>query len=334
MRHTEAVPSRPALSVVLGCPGPATGLRWTVRALAEQTVADRLELVLVTSEPDGVDQLGDALRAFARIEVVVRSPIGSAAAINAAGVRAASAAVVAFGEEHAFPEPGWAEALLDRHAEGWTAVAPAVRNANPATIVSWCDFLTGYGPWMAPARGGEREMLPGHNTSYRRDALLALGERLEEGLAVEAVIQGALPSAATGRLCVEPRAITHHVNFALRRSYLRAAYLNGRAFAAARCCGWSASRRLAYALASALIPAIRLVRILHMLDAPHRAEIPLGRVLPALAVGLTVDAAGQAIGSLRGVGHATEAATAQLEFERWRHVPPADRRALAASYGS
>lgn len=323
----------PQLSVVLGCPGPLARLRWTVGALAAQTVADQIELVLVTSQPAGLDELGEAVAAFARVEVVYRSPVGSAAAINAAGVRAARAPIVAFGEEHAFPEPAWAEALLDRHAEGWAAVAPAVRNANPATVVSWCDFLTGYGPWMAPACGGERAMLPGHNTSYRRDGLLALGDRLEEGLAVEAVIQGALPAGAAGRLCVEPRAITHHVNFALRRSYLRAAYLNGRGFAAARCRGWSAPRRLAYCVASGLIPAVRLARVVRMLDAPHRAEIPLARVLPALAVGLAVDAAGQAIGCLRGADEASETAIAELEFERWRHVPPSDRRSLAARYG-
>lgn len=322
------------LSVVLGCRGSLGGLRWTVTRLAAQSIADRIELILVTPRPDTLDELADTPRMFARVGVVGCAPGGSAAAMNAAGVRAAHAPIVALGEDHAFPERGWAQALLARHAAGWTAVGPAVRNANPATVVSWCDFLAGYGPWMAPARGGEREMLPGHNTSYRRDALVALGDRLEEGLAVEAVMQRDLPSGAAGRLCVEPGAVTHHVNFAIRRSYLRAAYLGGRTFAAARSRDWRTPRRLVYSAAAALIPLIRLVRIVRRLEAPHRAQLPLVRVVPALLVGLAVDAAGQAVGSARGAPPSVTAELAELEFDRWRHVPPSDRAALAARYGS
>ena len=44
--------------------------------------------------------------------------------------------VVAFGEEHCFPEPGWAQALIDAHREDYAAVGPAMHNANPDTIVS------------------------------------------------------------------------------------------------------------------------------------------------------------------------------------------------------
>jgi len=41
-----------------------------------------------------------------------------------------------------------------------------MHNANPDSIVSWADFLIGYGPWAAPIARHEPEYLPGHNSSY------------------------------------------------------------------------------------------------------------------------------------------------------------------------
>jgi hypothetical protein len=327
------VGAAPDLSVVIGCPGRVGALHWTVSRLAVQTIADRIELVIVTSEPASLHELGHAADAFAHVELVVQPTVVSVAAANAAGARAARAPFVVFGEDHSFPERGWAAALVARHLEGWTAVAPVVRNANPSTIVSWCDFLTGYGPWMAPCEGGEREMLPGHNTSYERAVLLTMGDRLECALEVEAVMQAELPAGRAGRLFLEPQAVTHHVNFALRRSYFDAAYVNGRLFAAARREGWGTGRRLAYGLGSWLIPAVRLIRILRQLHrSGRRAEVPIARVVPGLLVGLAVDAAGQAVGYVRGADRVAAAARAGLEFDRWRNVPATDRERLAATY--
>jgi len=94
----------------------------------------------------------------------------------------ARARIVAFGEDHCFPEPGWADALLEAHQGPHAVVAPVFLNANPGSTVSWCDFLIGYGAWMAPVAGGLRPFPPGHNSSYKRDELLAYGDRLEEAL--------------------------------------------------------------------------------------------------------------------------------------------------------
>ena len=68
----------------------------------------------------------------------------------------AHAPIVALAEDHCFPEPGWADALIRAHQGPWAVVGPVVRNANPATIVSWCDFVIGYGPWMERSRKRSR----------------------------------------------------------------------------------------------------------------------------------------------------------------------------------
>ena len=74
--------------------------------------------------------------------------------------------MVVLSEDHSFPEAGWAEALIEAHRGPWSVVGPVVRNANPDSLISWADFLLGYGTWLDPAPGGEISQLPGHNSSY------------------------------------------------------------------------------------------------------------------------------------------------------------------------
>jgi hypothetical protein len=145
---------QPSISVVLPTTSDFGSIATTVRHLRRQSVADRLELVLVAmARPDFLVD-ASACRGFRGVQVV-HTDRHSHGAACAAGVRAARASVVAFAEDHCFPEPGWAEALLAAYTGAEVvAVGPIFRNANPSTLVSWCDFVIGYGPWIDPrARG-------------------------------------------------------------------------------------------------------------------------------------------------------------------------------------
>src|SRR5690606_14426825 len=107
----------------------------------------------------------------------------------AAGARVAAAPVVVMVEDHAFPKAGWAEALLRGHEAGYGAVGPAIENANPETVVSWSDLLTGYGPLIAPLDNAEARHLAGHNCSYNKALLLKhFDADLERLLNVEVVM--------------------------------------------------------------------------------------------------------------------------------------------------
>ena len=55
-------------------------------------------------------------------------------------------------EDHSYPEPEWAEALLRAHAGPWTVVGPAVANANPDYTASWVNYVLSYGGFAPPAR--------------------------------------------------------------------------------------------------------------------------------------------------------------------------------------
>jgi GT2 family glycosyltransferase len=314
----------PGLSVILATPGPFATVARTVAHLRRQTIRERLELLLVAPSRERLELDAAAVDGFAAVRVVETGEFRSVGRANAAGVRAAVAAVVALAEDHCFPDPDWAERLLAAHAGPWAAVGPGVRNANPGSAVSWADLLIGYGPWLLPSPARDAEFLPGHNSSYKRDLLLALGDRLEERLEAETLLHWEL-RAAGHRLRFEPAAAVAHTNFSRWRSWVPAQFHNGRLFAGLRARGRSPGWRALYAAGSPLIPAVRLLRIWRGL--PSREIRRRGvAALPALAVGLAVDALGQLLGYAFGVGAARDR-VARYEVDRFRHLRAADRAA-------
>ncbi len=327
-RAAEPAPESdgPALSVVLAVHGSFDMVRRTVRHLAAQTVRDRIELVLAWASVAGIDIPANIAANFHSCTVEKVRPGSSAAAANAAGVRRASAPIVALAEDHCFPDPNWAEALIEAHARGYAAVGPEIANGNPATVVSWCDYLIGYGPWMSPAIAGEAPFLPGHNSSYKRAILLEYGDDLEDKLESETVLHYEMVRDGH-RLYVEPRARASHLNFAQWRIWLPIQFHCGRVFAASRAADWGLGQKLFYAAASPLIPLVRLRRIAGELLRPNRPRHLLGRILPALTLGLLLDGAGQMLGYILGSGRSREY-LAEYEHDRVRYIHPADRRAL------
>lgn len=318
------------MSVVLAASGGYPAVRRTVRRLNNQSAAGRMELIVVGF--DGPMEIPpEDVASFAAVQGKLLDEVVGVGTANAEGVRMARAAIVAFGEDHCFPEPGWGEALLEAHRSTHAVVAPVFRNANPASIVSWCDFLIGYGPWMEPAEGGLRPYLPGHNSSYKRDELLAYGDRLEEMLGAETVLHYDL--ARRGRtLHLEPRAQVSHVNFSRFGDWLPVSFHSGRVFAASRGADWTLHKRLFYAAASPLIPPVRLVRVIQQMGAPGRPAGLLARCLPCLAIGLFMDGLGQFAGYVAGAGMSSSALT-KYEYNRDRFITESDRRALEDRHG-
>jgi hypothetical protein len=315
-RHGDALP---ALSVIIITPDTFDTVRQTVRCLTRQSVRDRIELI-VLAPSDARVRLDDAavapLHSARLIEVDAVSPTGP---VRATGVRASNAPIVVFAEEHSFPASGWAEALLAAFEKGYAAVGPAVRNANPDTLVSWADLLIGYGPWLAPTHAREMDYLPGHNSSYRRELLLAYGKRLDALMEAETVLQWDLRRAGE-RLYLEPAAQTAHTNFGFWSSWLPVSFVAGRSFAATRAREWPLVRRATFAAASPLIPFVRLARTLrNARDAGQRWPFLL-RLLPTLLVGLAVDAAGQLAGYALGAGD-SHVVMARSEWHRMKHTP-------------
>jgi len=318
----------PRLSVILATRGRFATLARTVGHLRRQTIRDQLELVLVTPTRTGLELDESAVAGFAAVRVVEVGEFRSVGRSNAAGVRAAAAPVVALGEDHCFPEPEWAERLVAAHREPWAAVGPGVRNANPGSAVSWADLLIAYGHWLVPSPSREADYLPGHNSSYKRDALLAFGDRLDALMEVETLLHWEL-RARGHRLWLETSARVAHTNFSRWSPWLRAHFHHGRVFASARGRSRSLAWRALYAAGSQFIPAVRFARLWRHLPSAEIRRRCL-RVLPTLVVGLVVDALGQLIGYAAGSGGSARH-VAEFEVERYRFLRRADRLAEPAA---
>lgn len=320
----------PDISVILVVPDGFEPTRRTVQCLRAQTVRDRIELILVGPTDAALRELDPPETAgFFDVRTVAAGLIENVDKAVLHGVRVATAPVVALLEDHAFPEPTWAEALLRAHLGPWSAVGAVVLNANPDSLLSWVNFLVSYGSWSEPVEWGETGMVSGHNLAFKRAVLAEYGNDLEGLLGREGGLLGEL-RAKGHRFYLEPEARYYHVNPSLLSSTAELRFNSGRLYGAERAARgrWSLSRRLLYVAGGPLIPFVRFRRIRRELFAAGRHKRLVPRVFPALLLGLALDAAGQMVGYLIGAGRA-ESTMASFEVDRMRHLTERDRLRLA-----
>ena len=313
-----------AMSVLLVTPTDYGVLKKTVRHLRAQTVKQLLEIIVVAPSIENLRLEEPELADFQSYRVVEVGTIRSTGKALAAGVRQASAPVVAYVEEHSYPEAGWAEALIRRHSEPWAGVGSVLANANPESLTSWAHLYTDFGPWVDPAQPTETINLGGHHTAYKRDALLELGPSLDHLLETDLILNSELHKRGH-RLFLEPAARSYHLNCSRIGSHLRAEYHGGRLFGAARAQyeGWSPFRRLLYIGGMPLIPLVRLKRILAEIRRSGRQRFLLPGVLPTLMAGLIGHTLGEVVGYAFGAG---DAAQQRVGFELNRGLHAKEKR--------
>jgi len=280
----------PALSIVLPVPDSWDRVRRVVRHLRAQTVSDRIELVVVTPSRDALHVPPGDLEGFAGARFIDVGAIRTTGEARAEGVRVARSPITAFAEDHSFPDPGWAEAAIRAHEEGFGATGLAMRNANGATAWSWADLLLNFGPSVPPVSTTEAAGLPWHNTAYRTDLLRRYGDALPLVLDAESLLQQDLRQRGE-RLC-QLEIATDHTNASRPSFFFHGHFWGARLIWASRASrdGWSAPRRLAVAAASPGLAPLRAVRALRQRN-PGRiiAAVPVAPPSTARDVGREVD---------------------------------------------
>ena len=315
-----------AISVVLVSPGGPRLLRRTVQALAAQTVADRIELVLITPDPGAAEALPPLLAPF---HGVVSRAVGPIADVDHAVGRAlplASAPVIAAIEDHAFPDADWAETILEAYERtDAVAVGSAMMNANPRAMLSWSNMLLAYGQWTEATPEGPIGWVSHHNGTFRRSALEAFDpDEYWQWFTREGTIMKRL-SAEGGTFHFAPGARVWHINPSNIRSTAQLRIDAGRLYAASRAAdeGWGLPKRVFYAALGPVIPFLRYARMRRELFGV-RPEVTEARHGPALLVGLVFDAMGQMAGFLAGPGGARDR-LATFEMDRLEHLDRKDR---------
>lgn len=320
-------PARPALSAVVVATSGFAGVRRTVRHLRGQTIADRIELIIVAPQEQAIaDAAPNELEGFFAVRILAVGPIDHIDACAAKGIQAASADVVASIEDHAFPDPDWAEQVLRGFSaeDGqWSAVASFIANGNPATSLSWTNFLLGYGAWYGPLRGGTIDRVSQHNICLRRSALGPLLDDLPSHMGRSGSLLPDLRRMGR-RFYFAPGAKLRHINPSRLDVTVSLRFHAGRLAAGSRASmeRFSPLKRAIYTAASPLFPLLRLRTLRGKLGESGP------RVFPSLLAGLLLDAAGQALGFAFGPGAKTRDGLARFEFDRVRHVRADERNLL------
>ena len=328
------------LSVVFSARGGLENNRKTTESLLAQTIAPRLELIVTSDNAELLSEIQDVVSSsgcFPRCEFLLQTGKDFAIDRSIAATKA-TAAVVAFAEDHCFPERNWAEELIAAFASSTNvlAAAPLLLNPNPESAVSRGQFLLNHG---VPDRGIGSERfedcngLPWHGTAYRTDIFKA--ETRDGGvelLRAEAFLQERIRLAHPAARFVRcRRTCAHHVNMSRLYPALLLAFHGGRIFAAVRAKqrGWGFLLRIARSLLFPVVAVLKLLRTAHVL----RDRSSWLRTLSNFSVASLlafVHAMGEAVGTCFGIGR-SERAYATLEFNRSQYLRPGDRHLLLST---
>ncbi|MEM9346229.1 MAG: hypothetical protein AAGB26_06400 [Planctomycetota bacterium] len=316
----------PKLSVIVVSPLDFAYIRRTVSHLRDQTIANQIELIPVAPNAESLEDATEADYAgFAEVNpFYTGEPIENVDDAAGLVMLKGKSDIVACVEDHAFPEPGWAEAILAAHDGTWAMIGSAVINANPDSGLSWANQLMAYGHYSEPIQGGERSIVSRHNASYKKSVLEAYGDRLQAlfirgGGLIETL------RADGHKMYLAEHARIHHLNPSNISSTSELRFFAGRLAAGSKGAreGWSLPKRLIEAMLCVLQPVRRFKRIAGKVFSPVQRGRLL-RLLPALAYVMTLDGLGQFLGCLIGPGKAGER-LAEFEYDRLRHLNAKDR---------
>jgi glycosyl transferase family 2 len=321
--------SMPELSIILVTEGSFDPLRRLAHSLAAQTVRDQLEIVIVCPSQASLGLADGELACFHSVQVIELGEVKTTSHARVAAIRAANAPVIALCEDHAFPEPDWAEAFVRAHRQPWAAVGPAFTNANPG-VVSWVAMVIDYGRWVEPVESGVIDDIPGHNSSWKRSLLLEYGDRLESMLPAPTFLNWDL-QAKGHQLYLEAGAKIRHMQVSRLSRCMTEQFYVARLFPAERSRNWPWYRRFFYACAMPVLVSRNLrgwIKHFRRID-------PTGRILlkvsPILLLMTVVWGAGEILGYIFGIGPAQER-TLTFDTDRARHVNRRDRKLLATRF--
>jgi hypothetical protein len=305
--------SRPAprLSVIMVVGACRERAQHALDRLCAQTALDALQILVVDVAEEDAQELH--FPPEAPVELVPAHGYETWAQARGAGLERVTAPVFAFIEEHCFTEPGWAAALIEAHEGPWATVGYGFRNANPETYVSRAAMLTDYGLWLEPVPRGPASLLPGNNVSYKLEAFLSLGDRLDNALATDFVAHETFRERGLP-MFLESRAVARHMNFPTLWETGYTNYVWCRAMAAqrARAAGWSPVRRvLQAAVTPAAAPVYRIVRLGRTLGRRRPLWRSFATGLPVLLVVGLWAGLGEAAGYLVGSGDS------ERQLKRW-----------------
>jgi len=290
------VTAGPVVSVVVPSVNGLPALAGCLEALRRQGDAVPAEVLVV-------DRCGEEVRAAVRerfpdVRVFAAEPETAIPALRALGIAHSQAPVVAIIEDHCHVAPGWLAAIDRARREGHRVIGGAVSNGSVERVVDWAAFFCEYARFMPPLRGGPVDEVTGNNVVYERAALQGL-PGLEESW--EFFLHARLKEQGVPFFCAPDLLVSHCKEFGFAE-FLSQRYHYSRSFAGMRLRGAPAWRRIAYALASPLLPPLLFARIARAVARRPGHGRRFLAAAPALAVFVGAAAWGEFVGAVAGPG--------------------------------
>jgi hypothetical protein len=312
--------STPILSVILATDSYDT-IRGVISALNRQRSPGLIEVVIAVPHGEQQGARRDELSRFGQTMIVGVDGVVPLAPARAAAVRAASAPFVFIGETHTYPQPGFAEAIVAAFDRPCAAVVPAVLNANPLSVWSWIAYTFDYASWGPHRQSGWIPDPLTHNTAYRRELLMELGDHLTAAL--DTFEEGMWPvlHARGHRAWFAGDARLAHLNVGTPAALFTERFAVGATLGKKRSSRWTWLRRAVYTAMSPLVALVLVARVLRR----GTGAVPPSR-LPAVLVGIVFSAITKVVGEVAGyMGfelEAVEELETEYEIHKMRYAGP------------
>lgn len=209
--------------------------------------------------------------------------------------------IVAFLEDHVYPDPDWAVAFLRAHTRQFAGIGGAVENAVDRPLW-WAGYFCDLGRYQNPIPDGESRYASLVNSSYKRAALDDIrpfwGAKFNE-----TVVNRALHTYGF-KLALTPHAIVRQHREQLNmRVTLREFYFWGRSYASTRSAGLGSAARFAYTAGASCLPLLLIMRLCRNVIRSRRNTMKLIMAMPYVAALVASWSFGEFCGYLRPVAH-------------------------------
>jgi hypothetical protein len=158
-RRKSGMPTEGPLSVVVATTHPWPNSQECLEILLTQIAATNAEILLADSSGIGLPEpVPEHLKAVRWIKV----PGVSVFHLRAIGTRAATGKIIAWTEDHCRPAADWCEKILNAHTvhPELTAIGGSMENGSTTTTADWANFLTTFGPFIAPIDFAKTDRVP------------------------------------------------------------------------------------------------------------------------------------------------------------------------------
>ncbi len=281
------------LSVIVASQNAKSSIGECLDVLCRQCKDDLVEIIVADNSVDGTKEL--IKKNFSCVKLITRPGGEHIPQLWEAGLKQASAPLVAIITAHCVPGPQWVENILKAHRERAAAVGGPIALKEDSGLVSAAIYFCRYTPFMPPVAGGPVMEIPGDNASYKKDLIDQYQEQRRHGF-WEPEIHALLRRDGC-QILMDPGLCIFHGRSFTFAGFVKNRFHHGRTFGAWRAAGLSLSGRALRALAFPLVPAVMFLRAAKSVFSKGRYRRKFIQSSPALVVFLCAWAVGELAGA-------------------------------------